>query len=106
MPDFLSVYITVPTAELAETIARALVEERLAACANIIPGVRSIYRWRGKIESENEIILIAKTRAALFDRLEKRVKQLHSYDCPCIVAWPIRAGHQPYLDWLAGETEA
>jgi periplasmic divalent cation tolerance protein len=103
--DFLSLYITAPSRELAEKIARALVEENLAACVNIIPAVRSIYRWKGNVEAATEVVLIAKTRAGLFDKLEKRVKALHSYECPCIVAWPIVAGHQPYLDWLAEETE-
>jgi periplasmic divalent cation tolerance protein len=104
MTSFLSIYITAPSRELAEKIARTLVEERLAACVNIIPGVHSIYRWQGKIAAENEVVLIAKSRADMFERLEKRVKELHSYQVPCIVAWPIEKGHKPYLDWLATET--
>ena len=106
MSPSLSIYITTPSREMAEKIARALVEERLAACVNIIPGVRSIYRWKGNVEAASEVVLIAKTRADLFARLEKRVKELHSYEVPCIVAWPIAAGHQPYLDWLEKETGA
>jgi periplasmic divalent cation tolerance protein len=106
MATHLSAYITVPSRELAERIARALVEEKLAGCVNIISGVRSIYRWKGKVEAASEVILIAKTRASQFDQLEKRVKQLHSNEVPCIVAWPIEAAHQPYLDWIEKETTA
>lgn len=104
MISFISLYITAPSREVAEKIARALVEERLASCANIIPGVRSIFRWKGKVEAASEVCLIAKSRAELFEALEKRVKELHPYDCPCIVAWPIEKGHQPYLDWITEET--
>jgi periplasmic divalent cation tolerance protein len=106
MTGFISVYMTAPTAAEAETIARALVEEKLAACVNIIPGLRSIYRWEGKLVEENEVALIAKSRAELFEALSVRVKALHSYSCPCIVATPLSAGYPPYLDWLAGETKA
>src|SRR5581483_8308964 len=94
----ISVYITAPSRDLAERIARHLVEEKLVACVNIFSGIRSIYRWKGRVESANEVILIAKTHKDLFERLEKRVKDLHSYEVPCIVAWPIEAGHKPYLD--------
>jgi periplasmic divalent cation tolerance protein len=104
MSEFVSVYITAPSSELGEIIGRTLVEERLAACINIVAGMRSIYRWEGKVEAANEVVLIAKSRATHFKKIEKRVKELHPYDCPCIVAWPIVAGHQPYLDWLARET--
>jgi periplasmic divalent cation tolerance protein len=106
MPELISIYLTAPSRDLAERIARTLVEEKLAACVNIIPGMRAIYRWKGKVEAANEVVLFAKTRAALFDRLEKRVKELHSYEVPCIVALPIEAGHQPYLDWIEHETSA
>jgi len=104
MSSFISLYITTPSREMAEKIARMLVEEKLAACVNILTGARSIYRWKGKVEAASEVILIAKSRAELFPKLEKCVKELHSHDCPCIVAWPIVGGHAPYLDWLAKET--
>jgi periplasmic divalent cation tolerance protein len=104
MTGFISVYITVASMNEAKTIAEALVEEKLAACVNIFPGAQSIYRWKGRIEETEETILIAKSRAALFPRLEEKVKSLSSYTCPCITAWPIAAGHRPYLDWLAEET--
>lgn len=106
MTGFISVYITAASPDEAESIARALVEQRLAACVNILPAAHSVYRWEGQVEATEENILIAKSRANLFSRLEAKVKELSSYACPCIVAWPIVAGHQPYLDWLARETEA
>ena len=104
MPDIISVTITASSRPEAEVIARALVGEKLAACVNIISGVRSIYRWDGKVEEADEIILIAKTRPELFEPLRKLVKTLHSYQCPCIVASPVTMGHQPFLDWVAKET--
>ena len=106
MSEFISLYITAPSREVAEKISRAIVEEKLAACVNIVSGARSIYRWKGKVEAATEVIMIGKSRAALFGRLEKRVKELHHYDCPCIVAWPIEHGHPLFLDWLADETDA
>jgi periplasmic divalent cation tolerance protein len=106
MTECISVYITAPTKGEAEKIARALVEERLAACVNIISDVRSIFHWKGKVEAAHEFALIAKTHAALFTPLEKRVKELHTHECPCIVAWAIAAGYEPYLDWIAEETKA
>jgi len=102
--SFISVHITAPSRAEAEKIARALVQEKLAACVNIISGARSIYMWEGKLAEEDEVLLIAKTRTSLFESLRKFVKTLHSYECPCIVAVPIAAGHQPYLDWVQKET--
>jgi periplasmic divalent cation tolerance protein len=66
--------------------------------------MHSIYRWQGSIETASEVVLIAKSRASLFEKIEKRTMELHPYDCPCIVAWPISAGHQPYLEWIWQET--
>lgn len=107
--DVIFVYITAPTLDEAHRIGRALVENRLAACANLLPGMTSIYRWQGKVEQAGEVVVIAKTTAGLFDRLAARVlaarvKEIHSYDCPCIVALPLARGHAPYLDWIAAET--
>lgn len=90
----------------AERIAEAVVAERLAACANLVPGVRSIYRWEGKIEHSEEILIVIKTAAAQFAALEKRIKALHSYTCPEIVSIPIQEGFQPYLDWIRQNTGA
>ena len=104
MSEYLSVCVTAPSFDVADTIGRALVEEHLAACVNILPGMHSIYRWAGSIETAAEVVLIAKTWTALFGKIERRVRELHPYECPCLVAWPIEAGHQPYLDWILKET--
>ncbi len=84
-------------------IADVLVTERLAACVNILGAVRSVYRWQGEIERADEVAMIAKSRADLFDKLASRVRSLHSYDTPAIVAWPIVAGDKDYLDWIDAE---
>ncbi|UEM20122.1 divalent-cation tolerance protein CutA [Skermanella mucosa] len=102
--DVIFVYITAPTLDEAHRIGRALVENRLAACANLLPGMTSIYRWQGKVEQAGEVVVIAKTTAGLFDRLAARVKEIHSYECPCIVALPLTRGHAPYLDWITAES--
>src|SRR5262245_29867588 len=104
MSEYLSLYITAPSFEVAHIIGHALVEERLSACVNIITGMHSMYRWEGKIETATEVVLIGKSRAAVFAQIEQRVRELHPYDCPCLVAWPIEAAHQPYLDWITKET--
>ncbi|WP_207478948.1 divalent-cation tolerance protein CutA [Arenibaculum pallidiluteum] len=98
------IYVTAPSEEVATSIARPVVEEGLAACANILRGMRSIYRWQGRIEEAEETVLILKTRAALFDALAARVRDLHPYECPCIVALPLAAGTPDYLRWILGET--
>ncbi len=90
----------------AEHIADALVADRLAACVNILGDVRSVYRWQGQIERADEVALIAKTRDALFDRVASRVRDLHSYDTPAIVAWPIIAVDPDYLAWVLTETDS
>jgi periplasmic divalent cation tolerance protein len=81
-----------------------LVEERLAACANIIGPVRSLYWWEGKLQDEPEAICLCKTRADLVARLAQRVKELHSYECPCVVAVPIVGGNPAFIEWIARET--
>jgi periplasmic divalent cation tolerance protein len=98
------VYITTPNREDALAIGQALIEDRLAACVNVLDGMRSIYRWEGKIEHGQEAILIAKTKEPLVGTLIERVKALHGYSCPCIVAWPIEKGNAPFLDWIEKET--
>ncbi len=98
------IYITAPTHEQAMTIGRALVEEKLAACVNVLGEARSIYRWQGAVEEANEIVLVAKTRQALVDPALARIKQLHTYDVPCAVAYAMVAGLGDYLDWIAAET--
>lgn len=100
MTEFLSVYMTAASREEAEKISLALVEESLVSCANIFPGVLSIYKWEGKTERANECAIIAKITAERFDALKARVKALHSYECPCIVAMPITAGDERFLEWV------
>lgn len=94
---------TAPDGETAARIARALVEERLAACVNLVPAVRSIYRWQGRVEDDAEVLLVIKTRAERVDALAERLRALHPYELPELVALPIAAGLAPYLDWVAGE---
>ncbi len=98
------VYITVGSREEAVRIGRALVEERLAACANLIGGMRSIYRWQGQIEEAEEVVVVAKTRDDLLQSLTDRVRSLHSYECPCVVGLPVAGGLPDYLEWIASET--
>jgi len=100
----ISVYVVAADPDEAERIAQALVEERLAACVNVLGAVSSTYRWRGQVEHATEIALIAKSRRGLFDQLTARVRALHSYETPAIVAWPIVAGDAAYLAWIAEET--
>lgn len=104
MSNFISVQIVTASRAEGDKIARALIEEKLAACVNIIPAVQSFYRWQDKIEESAEVILLAKTRNELFEPLRKFVKALHSHECPCIIATPLTQGHGPYLDWIAAQT--
>jgi len=105
MTDYIVVYVTAPEKEAA-VMAKRLVEERLAACVNLVPGVRSFYWWKGKIEDDPEVLCMIKTRASLFDALRDRVRELHSYEVEEIIALPIIAGNQPYLDWIQANTRA
>lgn len=94
------VLITCATEEEAAKIAEALVKERLAACVNRLSGVSSFFWWQGKLDSAGEVLLIAKSKKSEFGKIEHRVKQLHSYEVPEIIALPVVAGHQPYLNWI------
>ncbi|MBV9079649.1 MAG: divalent-cation tolerance protein CutA [Elusimicrobia bacterium] len=105
MPRFSIVFVTAPPGRAAAKIARTVVEKKLAACVNIVPAVRSVYRWKGKIEEGGESLLIMKTRSALFARLERAVRDAHPYDVPEIVAFPLSRGHRPYFRWLDEETK-
>lgn len=95
---------TCSNAEEAEKIARALVEEQIAACVNLVPGVRSIYRWEGKIEDAQEILLVIKSRKHLVDQMLFRLRQLHSYTVPELVVLEVGEGNPDYLAWLADST--
>jgi len=98
------IYMTAGNAEEAKAIGRALVDERLAACVNILPPIVSLFRWDGAVQEETETAFIAKTRADQVAALTERVRTLHSYSCPCVVALPIDGGNGAFLDWIASET--
>ena len=100
------VYVTASSRAEAVKLGRALVEERLDACANIFDGVTSLYWWQGSVQEDAEVSLILKTRAGLVEALTARIRELHSYTVPCVVAWPIAQGNPPYLDWLTTETRS
>jgi periplasmic divalent cation tolerance protein len=99
------IYITAKDRDQARAIGRALVEERLAACVNIIDGVNSFYWWHDAIQDDREAVVIAKTRAELVPKLTDRVRALHSYQVPCVVALPILSGNPDFLTWIEQETE-
>lgn len=98
------VYVTAPTLAEAESLARLAVEGRLAACANILPGMRSLYWWQGRLESADETVLLLKTTAELAPALIRALTEAHSYDCPCVVALPIATGNPDFLRWIEAET--
>ena len=98
--DTLVVLSTFGSAEEARKIARVLVEERLAACANVLPGVESIYRWQGAVETAAEVLVMFKTNIDRYYRLEARLRELHSYEVPEIIALPVQVGSLPYLRWV------
>jgi periplasmic divalent cation tolerance protein len=104
--DFVVVFVTAPDPDTAASLARALVGEKLAACVNIVPGLRSIYTWQGNLCDEQEVLCVVKTLRELFPALCARVTSLHPYQVPEIIALPIVDGHAPYLAWLRGETRA
>ena len=100
------VLISAPGAEAGLQLARALVEERLAACGSVVPAVASVYRWRGAVEEEQEALVVLKTTADRVESLTQRARELHSYEVPEILALPVSGGNPGYLDWLTEETRA
>lgn len=106
MTDVILVLVTAPSTDKAAELARALVEEGLAACGNILPGLRSIYRWEGKVQDEAEVLLLLKTRAALFEPLRARIVALHPYQVPEVLRIDVAEGHAPYLTWILDSTRA
>lgn len=98
-------YVTAPDHETAVRIGRAIVEDRLAACANVIDGMTSIYRWNDQIEQSAEVVLILKSTEDLTASLTERVCELHPYDCPCVVTIPIQGGQADFLEWITQETK-
>ena len=103
--DAIVVLITAPTQEEAKRLADRLVEASLAACVQILPEMESVYRWEGKVERQTEHLLIAKTTADRFAELEKEIRELHSYETPEIVSFPLTAGSPEYLNWLRDSVE-
>ena len=104
MADALEIHVTMPDAERAAALARALIDEALAACVNVVPGVRSIYLWEGRIQEDDEVLCLIKTRPAIFDRVRRRILELHPYDVPEILAFAVDEGSPTYLDWLRAAT--
>jgi periplasmic divalent cation tolerance protein len=105
MTDYIQVITTTATHDEAQIIGRALVEERLAACTQIIGPITSIYRWQGQIETSEEYQCWAKSRRELFERIEAAIRRLHPYEVPEILAVPVEAGSESYLKWLDGEVK-
>lgn len=101
--DTILVYMTAPDAATAQRIGRAIVENRLAACVNIISGVQSMYWWEGQVQDEHEVVLLAKTRTTSFTALKDCVVGLHPYEVPCIVSVALQDGHGPFLDWIGAQ---
>jgi periplasmic divalent cation tolerance protein len=93
-------FVTAPDPQTAEAMARTLVEERMAACVNVIPGLISVYRWKGDVQRENEALMIVKTTQARAAELRDRIVQLHPYDVPEVVVLNVAAGHEAYLAWV------
>jgi periplasmic divalent cation tolerance protein len=98
------VYVTAASNDEARAIAKTIVSERLAACANILGSMESVYWWDGAVQSEPEVNFILKTKTELLEPLIARIKALHSYECPCVVALPIAAGNTEFLNWIDKET--
>lgn len=104
MADFVAIYSTFDKEEKALEVARALVERGLAACANILPGVTSVYKWKDKLEVSGELVMIAKTRASLFTRAKDLIVELHDYETPCVVSLDISGGDEKFLGWIEKQT--
>lgn len=104
MTEFIFTYITCESQGQAEQIGTVLVEENLAACANIFPGSTSIYKWQGQMQRGEEAILLVKTRLELFGEIEARVKEMHSYEVACILSFRIVQGNETFLDWVKTQT--
>jgi periplasmic divalent cation tolerance protein len=104
MSDARTVYVTAADDAQAATLARALLERGLIACANLLPGMRSFFRWEGAVQDEGEVAMLLKTAATRVDALIAAVEELHPYDTPCVVVWPIEAGSEAYLRWVVAES--
>ncbi|MFN0100741.1 MAG: divalent-cation tolerance protein CutA [Bryobacteraceae bacterium] len=105
MTDKVIVFSTCPSREEAKRIAKGLVEERLAACVNVIDGVESVYRWQGSVQESDEVMLVVKSRRDLLGRLQERLANMHSYEVPEAIAIPVVDGLPAYLEWLERELD-
>ena len=103
-PEVRVVFVTAPDAETGASLARTLVEERLVACVNVVPGIRSVYRWEGAVKVDEEVLLVAKTRADRCASLAARVQDLHPYDVPEVLELPAVGGNAAYLAWVCAES--
>jgi periplasmic divalent cation tolerance protein len=103
--NYCIIHITTGSIPEAETIAKTLVEERLAACCSVIPAVRSVYRWEGKTQHDEECLILCKTVEAVFPRIERRVRELHSYDLPELIMTPVTGGSEAYLAWVSASVD-
>ncbi len=100
------VYVTASSQEEAKDLAKKAVEARLAACANVYPQITSFYWWEGKLNQDQEASVIFKTWADKVEKLIERLKEWHSYSCPCVLAWPIEKGNQAFIAWIEQETRS
>jgi periplasmic divalent cation tolerance protein len=106
MLDIATLYVTAASRSEALQISETLLNERLAACANILDGMTSVFRWEGRIQHATESVLLLKTRVPLVDDAVRRIRELHSYEVPCIVAWRSIGGNEDYFHWVHAETSA
>ena len=104
MSEYIWVYVTHESLEQAKLLSRELVQEKLVACANILPAMTAIYGWKGNVEEAQEVAIIFKTQKNLFSLLRDKILQKHPYECPCIVALPIEFGNEKYLEWIKSQT--
>lgn len=104
MEQRLLVYMTAGSMDEARRVAHALVADQLVACVNILPGMTAVFRWDDAVQEEGEIVLLAKTRKGLFDAVEQRVREVHSYEVPCVVALSLECGSEPFMRWIGEET--
>ncbi|SCQ17295.1 cutA, putative [Plasmodium ovale] len=105
-PPFIAVYVTAPTRDVAEKISNVLLKEKLASCINIIPGVLSMYHWKGEINKDNEVLMMIKTKKNLFSQIVSCVKLNHPYEVPEVIAVPIQYGSKDYLDWVSNSVKS
>ncbi len=104
--EYAVVFVTAPSLEVARRVGFEVVEKKLAACANLVPGIESIFHWEGKMQQEQEVFMLLKTRAGLIDDLVAAIRDLHPYSTPEIIALPILSGSRDYLEWIGAETTA